>query len=172
MHEYALKRKEVDQLPYVEAANPYYRSAAPMKLYLLSDVVKVAGNRDVTAIRLKRQEATEKRRQTLAGQKLQRRIELVTALANVGLVLRGDSELCSTYINGTSPGKEFGVEMIVNEMAFMRYLHEYTDYPTRVEQEATFLSDWYGGYYPGIWKEAAAIAKTAYTPPPSWPWLA
>jgi hypothetical protein len=40
--EYKLKDTDLYALQYMERRNPYYSCAAPMKLYLKSDVYKVA----------------------------------------------------------------------------------------------------------------------------------
>jgi hypothetical protein len=56
-------------------------------------------------------------------------------------------------------------------MAFMNYLHEYTDYREKVEDEVEALADEYGGYYQGIWREASHYVKEEYERPDSWPWL-
>jgi hypothetical protein len=168
MRDYCLKSKEVDKLEYVSAPNPYYRSAAPMKLYLLSDVVHVQGSRDVDAIQQKKIESTEKRRNTIAGKQEVRRNELVNALEMLGLVLRSDSELCDKYIKGSRDA--WSLNALVDEMAFMKYLHEYTDYETRLEKEVKHIAD-YNGYYNGIWREAAEYTKQRYTRPTVWPWI-
>lgn len=169
MREYCLKGKEVDDLEYTSVKNPYYRSAAPMKLYLLSDVIRVQGSRDIETIQLKKEEAREKRKKTISDKQEARKKELVGALDKVGLELRYDSELCERYIKGSSSA--WSLDAVVKEMAFMKYLHEYTDYSTRLEEEVEQIAK-YDGYYSGIWREAADYTKQRYTRPDVWPWLA
>jgi hypothetical protein len=173
MTEHGLKAKEVDSLPHVSKSNPYYKSAADMKLYLLADVIKKAGSRDVERIQELKKKAAEKRRLTAETKKKQREEELVEALAEMGLTLRCDSDLCESYIEGGGGlAKDWSLESIVKEMALMKYLHEYTDYAKATEIEVEDLRDQCGYYYEGIWREAAEYVRSRYAKPSVWPWLA
>ena len=53
----------------------------------------------------------------------------------------------------------------------MKYLHNYTDYRSRLEEEVDDLCRIEGYYYQGIWREASDIIKSEYPIPTKWPWL-
>lgn len=172
MSEYCLTKKEVTSLPHVLTTNPYYSSAAPMSLYLVSDIVQKAGDRDIQAIKDKRKRIKEKRLENKLKRETLRRGVLEAALDKVGVQLRDDSELCKSYIEGSKLAKNWiQLNDIVNEMAFMKYLHEYTDYNTKLEQEVYELKMEYGYYYQGIWRDASEFVKLQYTVPDKWPWV-
>ena len=42
MDEYECSEKQLDSLPFLERPNPHFRTAHPMKLYRLADVMKLA----------------------------------------------------------------------------------------------------------------------------------
>jgi len=169
MKEYCLKGKEVDELAHIVVKNPVFSSAAPMRLYILNDVLEISKNRDVEAIKQKKQMSLEKRRKTVADKKEIRKQQLIDALHNIGLELRSDSELCEQYLDGKI--QNMSLAQLVREMAVMKYLYEYTDYENRLEEKVDELSDSAGYYYSGIWRQASDIVKIRYAIPHHWPWL-
>lgn len=167
MKEYCLKAREVDSIPFLQVANPHYRSAAPMRLYLLRDVLSVQGDRDVETIKAKKEVQLKKRRQTIAMTREERRHQLTNALQEIGLEYREDNELCRTFLIN----KQIDLSMVVEETAFLHYLHQYTDYHDRLEDYVETLYDDAGFYFNDIWHEASDNVRRKYKRPKVWPWL-
>jgi hypothetical protein len=170
MKEYCLRGKEVDAIQSLQVANPRFRTASPMRLYMLVDVLARMGDRDVVLLKEKKQQSLQKRRQKKEQLETERRQTLEKALQQVGVEWRNDSELCEMYVSSQKTCWE--LEQIVEEMALMKYLHNYTDYRNRLEKEVENLCQGEGYYYQGIWKEASETVKRQYYPlPTTWPWL-
>lgn len=90
-----------------------------------------------------------------------RRRVLDRELASKGLVYRDDSSLCKKFVDGTLV-PEWSVDDVVNRMAQMKYLFEYTDfqkYYGDVKDKMTFD------------QAEADILKNVGGYPPKWPWL-
>lgn len=169
MKEYCLKGKEVDELKCLQVPNPRFKSASPMRLYMLTDVLAKKGNRNIEEIKEKKNQSLLKRRQKKEQLQEERRKKLENALQQVGVEWRNDSELCEMYVS--SKKTDWELEQIVNEMAFMKYLYNYTDYRIRLEEEVEKIHHYEGCYYQGIWKEASDYVKSQYPIPSKWPWL-
>jgi hypothetical protein len=100
---YRLKPADLEELECEEKRNPKYRSAAPMRLYLRSDLRHLAnevhGSKDARlALQSKLEDRKAKMRRNKEASKQQRREELIQELAKHGLELRQDSSLCAAYI--------------------------------------------------------------------------
>jgi len=98
--------------------------------------------------------------------------QLTTALQGLGLTRRKDSRLCAAFEAGEPIPGFTSVARIAREMAFMRWLHESTDYEERVEERVEELRDEAGHFYPGINNDARDEVKAEMDPPEVWPWLA
>lgn len=169
MKEYCLKGKEVDELKYSTVPNPHFKNASPMRLYMLIDVIVKKGDRDIESIKAKKEQSLLKRREKKEQLRENRRQTLQDALENVGVEWRDDSELCEMYISSNKTCLE--LNQVVEEMAFMKYLHNYTDYKCRLEKEVEYLCSMEGYYYQGIWRDASDSVKCKYKAPHTWPWL-
>ena len=104
-----------------------------------------------------------------------RRWLIIEALELKGLKLRSDSRLCEMYIDGDN---DWTVKEIVDEMARMRYLYEYTNYQKTFSKEfnkRVEMLSCYNGYYSGIKKDAREEIeddiKDRFKVPKVWPWL-
>jgi hypothetical protein len=142
-----------------------------MKLYLASDLEKAAREKygDVNKEREKRAASRRKRREKEEEKMDKREDLLIDALEELGLSLRGDSSLCEAFING---GLSMSANEVAEEMAFMKYLHEFTDYRKRVKAEVESLMEENEGYYPmGVWRMASDAIKSHFVKPEAWPWL-
>lgn len=97
---------------------------------------------------------------------------LLVKLEANGLHLRDDSRICKAYLQAAPIcGFETPTE-IAHEMAFMRWLHEHTDYEMKVEcmvQELRAQND--SRYYCGIYSDARHLAKREFDAPKTWPWM-
>ena len=86
--EYMLDDKDLTQLEYQLAPNPVYRSAAPMRLYLLQDVIAAAlkkhGGRD-EEVRRERVEEAARRVEAAESRRASRAQLLAKRLAELGL---------------------------------------------------------------------------------------
>jgi hypothetical protein len=142
-----------------------------MKLYLASDLEKAAIEKygDVKKEREKRAASRRKRREKEEENRNQREDLLIDALEELGLSLRGDSSLCEEFIDG---GLSMSANEVAEEMAFMKYLHDFTDYRKRVKAEVESLKEENEGYYPtGVWRMASDAIKSQFVKPETWPWL-
>lgn len=143
-----LNDDDLNKLPsYTYISQFPYRA---QRVFLHSDVIQMYNNHPITFKRSARLE------------------ELQNALSVIGITVRYDSELCQDYIEGRTT-----VELgdLVEKLAFMKYLHEYTDYKEQLETEVQHLRLQFGCFYPGIWKEAGEFVKLQYVIPDVWPWL-
>lgn len=131
-----------------------YISDSSMRIFLFSDVCNTYNN-----IRKFPMNYVKK------SMRLQ---EITDALKILRLEPRTDSELCRDYIEGVSYQP---IETIVETMAFMRYLHEYTDYKSKLEECVMYLRNTYGCFYTGIWRDASEFCQKQYDIPDKWPWL-
>jgi hypothetical protein len=142
-----------------------------MKLYLASDLEKASIEKygDVNKEREKRAASRRKRREKEEEKMVKREDLLIDALEELGLSLRGDSSLCDAFIDG---GLAMSADEVAEEMAFMKYLHDFTDYRKRVETEVESLKKENDGYYPtGVWRMASDAIKSHFVKPETWPWL-
>lgn len=145
---FALTDKDIEDVDYDLVRNPHYRSAAPMKLYLVADVREVAldkypgGFHQVEQVLLKKQERSENRKKEKEASKAVRKNELTNALSRMGCQLRSDSRLCNAYIEN---GKGNLTE-IVNTMVEMKFLFQHTRYRDIVDDIIDDYREW-GEYY-------------------------
>lgn len=168
---FCLSLKDLSGLTCYLTKNPHYSSASPMKLYLASDLEKAAIEKygDVKKEREKRAASRRKRREKEEENRNQREDLLIDALEELGLSLRGDSSLCEEFIDG---GLSMSANEVAEEMAFMKYLHDFTDYRKRVKAEVESLKEENEGYYPtGVWRMASDAIKSQFVKPETWPWL-
>jgi hypothetical protein len=107
-----------------------------------------------------------------------RRAEIIAALENLGLELRGDSKLCQTYIE-CGAFENWTVTKIAWRMAQMNFLHQYTAYSPQcndeIEEELSYkgsLSSMGGAQEicAGI-ERSIVSALPGGTFPLRWPWL-
>lgn len=111
-----------------------------------------------------------------------RQAQLEAALAEKSLELRGDSQLCSSYIAGTLD-ETYTPELITEICCLHRWLYESTDYSSRCQailpQRAMQLAPSLGSYS-AAWQyvkvnEASALKTQVLAEfgiPQVWPWLA
>jgi DNA repair protein len=137
--EFCLSEKDLTGLDHVLSTNPYYRSSAPMMLFLESDIKEYAydkyGGVDGLQNKLKkRQESLEKRRQTKKNVRENRKFEIQQELAMRGMNVRNDSKLCQGYINNTLDSR-WTLEKVVDMMIEMKWLYEYTDYQQELDKQ-------------------------------------
>ena len=176
--EFCLTAKDLSRLAYEEARNPYYRNAAPMKLYTYQDVLAAAhakhgGPGGVTEAVAKRAARGDKARATRAANQLTRRRALEAALGRVGLVIRADSSLCDAYIRHGDT-KQWPLRAVVGRLAEMKWLHEHTAYRSVLStlRRAARLE---GRYWDRIETEDDAqnqiLVEHGGRWPNLWPWL-
>lgn len=119
--------------------------------------------------------AIHRRRQYIQSTKDDRKQELIKALHHLKLKLRDDSVLCNKYINNAKfVGEHNSIDKIVQAMARMRYLYEYTAYREEIQKvrnERKRSRRTFGGPTISISKEARnrILRKTVF--PRTWPWL-
>lgn len=97
--------------------------------------------------------------------------QLDAALATYALTRRDDSRLCEAFDAGEPIGGFDTAAKVAREMAFMHWLHNYTDYDATFEQELERVREEAGRFFPGIHAVARDYAKSEFTPPTAWPWL-
>lgn len=153
---YKLTDAQLDDIPYVEKGNPYYRCAAPMKLFKVRDVkrawyLKYHDEQTFNSIQDKKQLSKEKAQLTKTAKIEKRRSKLKEALAARGCSLRGDSRLCDNYIDH-GKGKPDEIAIVMEEMKFY---YEKTRYTTFFEQEKRGEYE-YKGYF-----NADEVSETA-----------
>ncbi len=157
--EFRLTENDLLSLNETLVRNPHYRSAAPMRLYLLSDVVaasheKHGGPEGLVAAREKAQASTAKRRHTLEEKEAakrarhndevaQRRVQLEAAFAPRNLEIRRDSELCQRYLT-LGIGNPTNIARIMDEM---RFYFARTQYASKRDELFEQHLEHYG-YYP------------------------
>ena len=126
---FLLTQTDLATIPAMLAQNPYFRSAAPMRLYRVSDLRDAATRRYGG---IEHMDEQRERRRVRAARMLdamhdarQRRTDALTkALRARGCELRADSRLCAAYIN-TGAGD---VDDVANTMAEMKFCFEHTEY--------------------------------------------
>lgn len=95
--------------------------------------------------------------------------ELKKELSKISLDIRSDSVMCKEYISG----KDIELKDVVNEMATMHFLHNYTTYKEDLEKVAQYLVQTKGPFR-GVWRNAAQIVKVYFVAkglPDKWPWI-
>lgn len=98
--------------------------------------------------------------------KNERESRLKHELQRLGCTLRPDSHICSLFIqNGNGDPR-----LIAEHMAYMRWLHEYTDYSVRLDEEVQAFGE-ENGFYHGIAFHVGQMLQEEYNVPPHWPWL-
>ena len=132
---------------------------------------RIAARRKQEANEAKRREAeAAARRAEAAARQAYNRSRLQKGFAVLGLSLRSDSEMCSQFIE--SGEERHSLLEVMETMAHMKYIHEYTDYnqflELRVEEEGEC-----NGFYPGIWRETAEEVQgyAEFQLPNKLPWL-
>ena len=102
-----------------------------------------------------------------------RREQLVAALQQFHLELRGDSKLCHGYINGTI--KDWTVDKIVERMCEMKYLYEYCHIENYMEKaRRSNERELLDGYIPdcSVFQVAEDMALRKHGGyPQAWPWM-
>ena len=126
---FVLTDRDLRGLPCALRTNPYSRSAAPMRLYRISDLRTVAERKHGGIEFIEGKRAARVRRGATVSEALQRakgerEAALTEALRSRGCELRDDSRLCSRYID-TGRGD---VDDIANTMAEMRFCFAHTRY--------------------------------------------
>lgn len=127
--EYKLTEKDLYDIPYEAVRNPHYSSGSSMMLYpryllSLASRKKWGTPDNLYGKKIKQQQASEKRKNTIKNNKNNRIKELTDALENKGLELRSDSRLCEQYVRNGS----LSLELVVNTMEEMNFYHNYTNY--------------------------------------------
>ena len=117
------------------------------------------------------QAAAFKVHQRLAA-RTERAEALRLALGARGLKRRADSQLCNAFEAGAPIGTFTTAETVADEMAFMHWLYEFTDYPLALDKKTEELA-LFDGYYPGINADARDLVKARFVSlrPTVWPWL-
>lgn len=108
----------------------------------------------------------------------ERRKMLVEALKTQGLSLRSDSKLCKDYINFGECG-EWTITNVVQRMAQMRFLHDFTNYGGQCDKEIEAELAYKGNLSSvgGSQEICAGVEEEVLTTLPSgtwpwrWPWL-
>jgi DNA repair protein len=175
MAEYRLKKDELFKLKHIEVKNPHYASAAPMILFLKSQVEEIALEKwgDWETIKqeiAKRQSIGEKIRKSKEEAKKKREEMLIKALNKKGLDLRNDSMLCRNYINGRTLCTLDEVVQIM-ERAYERHTKTPYDslwkkYHKEIEEDAEiafgYFENWTDAWDQtiGMWRRR--ILKEAY----------
>lgn len=127
---------EVEAMPCDYVQNPYYRSAAPMRLYSLLVAIKAAVRKfgswnALVASREQKKEkkeaAARKRRENAASRRDQRRTELLEAFRPRNLTIRSDSRLTNEYL-ARQTGSDSEAQYLARIMDEMRFYHQHTDY--------------------------------------------
>lgn len=138
--EYSLTDSDLENLPYLECRNPHYRFDAPMILYLHRmlheySLKKRGSQTSLVNKKCKREEISEKRKQTIEWKMQALRTQLIGALNKRGLELREDSRLCDQFIEKGSPN----VNEVVRIMEEMKFYHEQTEYTSFYRE---VFNDW------------------------------
>lgn len=98
--------------------------------------------------------------------------EIDQALDALGLARGADSRLCEAYEAG-APIAGFATPVaIADEMAYMRWLHECTDYEAQLRLRVDDLRNAAGRFYHDIKNEACDEVRSRYVSrrPATWPW--
>ena len=122
---YRISKKDLENLSCCFVANPHFRCAAEMKLYLFADIIPLVIKKFKSITKLMEYNKKLKDRPKRVSPFEKRAKMLADSLAKRGLELRNDSKLCNKYIQGQS---DFSIEYIVQRMCQMKYLHEYMDF--------------------------------------------
>lgn len=93
---------------------------------------------------------------------------LINELAKYKLVLRSDSKLCESYING-SIHERWTLDTIAYRMCQMRYLYDYCDMNQAFRQAKD--KNRRNGYEGDLFDIAERIAIKGKGYPSEWPWL-
>lgn len=137
---YCLNDTDLDKLKCELKRNPHYRSAAPMTLYLFSDVEKLANCKHPN-LRMTLDQKIEKSRRRADKKnkpRIKRRQLLSDALKEKGLQIRSDSKLCDGFIDGTL-GSKWTLKNVVEMCCEMKWLFEHTSYKEELDQEVQEL---------------------------------
>lgn len=141
---YLLTDNEIRSLPMTLCRNPYYQGASPMRLYEHHILAQACMKKYVTwEYFCSRKDERDKRSQiqiqAIQHNRNVRREELINALAQYNIPLRGDSVMCHSYItNGYGVNGE-NIEYVVNIMREMEFLHHNTNYHELLNQIPYFI---------------------------------
>lgn len=171
-----------DLAPLVYTSVPRRGRFHDYVLYNLSDIVTVfcdkyhISNTDIVAKQTELAEqkklAKEKRAIKSKTKEIYRKKELEEALAKYKLTLRDDSSLCQGYIDGSI--RDWTLDKIVNRMCQMKYLFDYCNMDSCLEQAYQEQRDERrAGYYPdmSVFEQAELIALRHKSYPDTWPWM-
>ena len=175
--EFCLSAKDLCGIPHELVPNPHYRSGAPMKLFRAGDLwaaalAKHGSRRGVRLAAEKRAAAAAKRAHTMAESAERREHQLTLALDRIGLSTRGDSFLCKTFV-ARGPTREWSLEAVVERMAQMKFLHEYTDFRRTlgaIRNAYKAEGAWWDARETEREAEHVVLRKRRGWPSP-WPWL-
>ena len=134
-----LKRSDIYQIPNTLARNPYYRSAAPMRLYPLLPCIRrsveIHGSihqlrLDIQEKELKKAERKRKREDKARTLREQRIRELQAAFEPRNLEIRSDSRLCNEYLLRKQGNESVArkIARIMDEMRFYKNKTRYDDF--------------------------------------------
>lgn len=154
---FRLTDANLDNLNCVTKANPYYKSAAPMRLYKEVDLIRAALLRHGSKVALDNYSASletrsRKRKATVRSVENERRTKLQAELAKRALVLRDDSRLCYQYITTGQPALGY----VVDTMDEMHFYHNYTTYREQYRLECLSQRELIGRY---VQSEVSEVAK-------------
>lgn len=131
---YKLTERDLNGLECEHICNPHYRSAAPMRLYRLRDVIDIS-KAQIPKIPKTTRTTTRTTKKTQPNNSTTRRVKLIQALENRGIELRDDSRLCNDYIKCDKGA----IEEIVEVMVEMDFFHKYTNYANMRSQNMTTM---------------------------------
>jgi hypothetical protein len=148
---FCLTDKDLVNLIYTPKINPYYRNAAPMKMYNKQDLIRIAfrkhksNTKTLKEIAHDKKEKSLNRQQTTQNKQVQREIELGEALDVYGLFIRDDSRVCNEYIQrGRGPNGET-LSQVVDVMVEMNWYfkHDYKNIFNNIKQKYIYDDEWY-----------------------------
>jgi hypothetical protein len=136
LSEYLLTEAALCTVPYIVAKNPHYRSAAPMNLFLVADVERVAhavhGSKEaLEAVQEERRTKRTERAENKTSFFERRRTELESEFLLNGLDIRADSKVCKEYLAKKSC--RWSLNDVIRLVKKAHYLYQHTDYPSQLQ---------------------------------------
>lgn len=190
---YRVTENQLNAMSSELVRNPRYRSAAPMQIFELRDVMDACFKRHGSLEGLESYEQKLKHRRSirrarpspemyeleedsddvssevsLEGSDI-RRGELRRALEEHGLTLREDSVLCNQFVKRGQNGLDF----VVEKMAQAKYLHEYCNLGdvARSQFAVNHMLEWSRERRRDALNRDTLRRSIFSTFPPEWPWL-